>query len=174
MHFWKVSIKFTFIFKAAVYVLVSSLFPSWWWKRTWAKDDFPASYDRETTCQPVEELSLPDNLYFPCSHDIFIFAVRFTFPFSFRILIIPQQTTRVSPCKGLSCFLVASGGVRPVKVALLHLHAHSRRSRQQASLASKRETKLSVSHSQCGGHSTAKELLVFSVSLQVFVCIVQR
>lgn len=75
---------------------------------------------------------------------------------SFLALIMARQTAHVSPCKGLSCFLVASGGVRPVKVALLYLHAHSHRHRQQASLASKRETKLSVSHSQFGGQSSEK------------------
>lgn len=85
---------------------------------------------------------------------------------SFQIVIMARQTTRVSPCEGLSCFLEASGGVRPVKVALLHLHAHSRRSRQQASLPSKRETKLSVSRSRCGGRSSAEGLPAFSVSLQ--------
>lgn len=75
---------------------------------------------------------------------------------SYQVLTMAQQATHVSPCKGLSCFLVASGGVRPVKVALLHLHAHSRRSRQQTSLVSKREIKPSVSLSHFGGQSSAK------------------
>lgn len=73
------------------------------------------------------------------------------------------QTTNVPPCKGLSCFLVASGGVRPIKVALFHLHANSRHCRQQASLASKGETKLSAIQSQFGGQNIPKRLLIISV-----------
>ena len=56
---------------------------------------------------------------------------------------LSRQTYLFLPCKGLPSFLVASGGVRPIKVALFHLHGNSRHCRQQTSLGANKKTKLS-------------------------------
>lgn len=60
------------------------------------------------------------------------------------------------PCKGPPRFLIASSGVRPIKVALFHLHGNSRHCRQQASLGTNEKTKLSARHSYSGGQNTVQ------------------
>lgn len=147
----------------AIYVLVSSLSESLWWKRPWTGDGFPVSYRRKKRFSKFKILQLRHKTHLSQESRVyFAFAPQCYIFIPFVLFQLSAADELLLPCKSPSSFLVASSRIRPIKVALFHLHGNSRHCRQQASLGLNKKTKLSARRSHFGGQNSVQGLLIIS------------
>lgn len=82
-----------------------------------------------------------------------------------------RQSDLFLPCEGPPSLLVASGGARPIKVALFHLHGNSRYCRQQTSLGTSKRTNCLVSEAKTLCRREPLFIIDYSFLISVYVCI---